>query len=98
MKVNASPRPTTARAAMATGSDSVSARVSWPATIRVPPVTIIAFDPKRSSRTPAGICAAAYTVSWSTTNVDRIAGLAANRSAASSPATPNVVRSMTATV
>ncbi len=59
MKVNASPRPTTARAAMAVGSDSLNARVSCPAAISSPPLTIIAREPKRSSSSPAGIWAPA---------------------------------------
>ena len=59
MKVNASPRPSTARAAMAAGSDSLKASVSWPTAINNPPATIITREPKRSSSSPAGICAPA---------------------------------------
>ena len=59
MNVNASPSPTTARAAIAAGSDSVNASDSWPMTIRLPPDRIITFEPKRSSNRPAGIWAAA---------------------------------------
>jgi hypothetical protein len=55
MKVKASPSPTTARAPIATGSDVVNARVSWPMAISAAPAAISARDPKRSSNTPAGI-------------------------------------------
>jgi hypothetical protein len=54
MNVSASPSPRTARAAIAAGRDSVNASVSWPVAISAPPVTISAFDPNLSSRTPAG--------------------------------------------
>ena len=59
MNVTASPRPTIARAAIAVGSDSVNASVSWPAAITVAPATISAFEPYRSSSKPAGTWAAA---------------------------------------
>jgi len=58
MKVTASPRPATARAAIAIGSDSVNANVI-PAAISTAPPAINAFEPNRSSSTPAGTCAAA---------------------------------------
>ena len=54
MNVTASPRPTTARAAMAAGRDSVNASTSWPAAISVAPDTINALEPNRSSSSPAG--------------------------------------------
>jgi hypothetical protein len=98
MKVTASPSPTTARAPSASGSDDVSASMSWPAAISAAPATISARDPKRSSSNPAGTCAPAYTMTCSTTNVESTPGLAANRSAAFSPETPSVVRSSTATM
>jgi hypothetical protein len=62
------------------------------------PDRINVFDPKRSSSTPAGTWAPAYTMTCSTTNVDSRLGLALNRSAASRPETPKVVRSRTATM
>ena len=59
MNVTASPRPTTARAAIAAGSDSVNASVSWPAAISVAPERISALEPNRSSSRPAGTWAPA---------------------------------------
>ena len=59
MNVNASPRPTTARAAIASGSDSVNASTSWPDAIRAAPQTISTLEPYRSSSTPAGTWAPA---------------------------------------
>ncbi len=40
MKVSASPKPTIARAPIAAGSDSLSARTSWPAVISAAPQTM----------------------------------------------------------
>ena len=59
MNVTASPSPTTARAAIAAGSDSVNASVSWPAAISVAPDRIKILEPNRSSSRPAGTCAPA---------------------------------------
>src|SRR6476469_9198176 len=98
MNVTASPSPTTARAAIAAGSDSVNASVSWPAAITVAPDRISALEPKRSSSRPAGTCAPAYTTICRTTNADSTPGPAVNRSPASMPETPSVVRSSTATM
>ena len=98
MNVTASPSPTTARAPIASGSDVVNASANWPAAINAAPATINTRDPYRSSSTPAGTCATAYTITCRTTNVDSTLGLAAKRSAAFSPDTPSVVRSSTATM
>ena len=62
MNVNASPRPSTARAAIAAGRDSVNASTSWPDAIKAAPTTISALEPNRSSSRPAGTCAPAYTM------------------------------------
>lgn len=97
MKVKASPSPSTARAAIAAGRVSDTASANCPAAIRMPPVTIIVLDPTRSSSSPAGTWAAAYTTTCSTTNVDSTPGLAPKRWAASRPDTPSEVRSSTAT-
>ncbi len=59
MNVSASPRPTTARAAIATGNTVVNARVSCPVAISAAPVTISVFEPSLSSSTPAGTWAPA---------------------------------------
>jgi hypothetical protein len=63
----------------------------------VAPERISALEPKRSRSKPAGTCALAYTTICRTTNDDSTPGLAVNRSPASSPETPSVVRSRTAT-
>ena len=55
----------------------------------------MAREPKRSTIRPAGICAETYTATWMKTNMARAPGLIWNRSAASSPATPSVVRCIT---
>jgi len=57
MNVTASPRPTTARAANAVGSDSVNASISWPDAITAVPERINVLEPNRSSSRPAGTCA-----------------------------------------
>jgi hypothetical protein len=77
MKVNASPAPTSTRAAMASGSPVATASSSCPAAITSAPVTTSVRAPNRSSSTPAGTCRLAYTSSWSTTNPDNTAGVAA---------------------
>ena len=95
MNVRASPMPTNARAATATGSDSVSANVICADAMISAPAAIILREPIRSSSTPAGICIAAYTTTCSTTNEDNRDGEIENRSAALSPATPKAVRCST---
>ena len=59
MNVTASPSPTTARAATAVGRDSVNASTSCPDAITAAPERISAFEPNRSSSSPAGTCAPA---------------------------------------
>ena len=57
----------------------------------------MAREPNRSTRTPTGICSAAYTSSCSTVKKEISAALAWKRSVASRPTTPNEVRWLTAT-
>ena len=95
-KTIASPAPRTARAATAPPKEVVEAKTSWPAVIRTSPVSSIAREPKRSSRTPTGTCMAAYTTSWSTVKAARLVALMSKRSAASRPATPSELRWKTA--
>src|SRR5262249_43483624 len=54
-------------------------------------------EPTRSMSTPTGICMAAYTISCTTANDDSTAAVTWNRSVADTPATPTLVRCMTAT-
>ena len=96
MNVKASPTPSTARAAMAIGNDSLNARVSCPAAIRNPPMTIITREPKRSTTgRPGG--ATAYMLTWRTTNDDSTRGWRGTCRRRPGPRRARVVRSRTAT-
>ena len=58
MNVTASPSPTTARAAMAAGSDSVNASASWPDAISAAPETISDLGAEPVEQQPGGhLCA-----------------------------------------
>ena len=59
MNVTASPSPTTARAAIAAGRDSVNASTSWPDAISRGAGEDQCLEPNRSSSSPAGTCAPA---------------------------------------
>ena len=92
----ASPAPTSTRRARPAAAPCAKASRSWPAASSTPLTTSIAREPNRSTSSPAGIWAAMYTATCTKTNADSVPGLIANRSAASRPATPSVVRCMTA--
>lgn len=97
MNVIASPQPSRAREARAVPYDVENAKPSWPTVKRTTPNVSIRFVPTRSTRRPTGICMPAYTRSWRIEKVERAEALTSKRSAASRPATPRLVRKMTAT-
>jgi len=92
-----SPAPTSTLATAPSGTVSATAMPRCPANMMLAPSDMSAREPNRSRSTPTGTCRPAYTTSWRTTNVDSTAAGAPNRAAASTPATPNVVRPNTAT-
>ena len=59
MKVNASPTPSTMRAAKATGSDRATANSAWAPAITSEPVMISRFEPYRAINTLTGTWSAA---------------------------------------
>ena len=94
-KTIASPVPTRTRAAAATGMVVACASRICPQASRTALATSIARGPKRSTSSPAGICATENTATWMNTKAARVPGLSPNRSAASRPAAARVVRCMT---
>src|SRR5690606_22140832 len=93
----ASPAPMSTRATYAGPSSSTRPSRSCPIAISVAPLAISTRDPSRSSSKPTGTCSPAYTATCTTTNVDSTVAFTPNRSAASTPATPNDPRCSTAT-
>lgn len=96
MKVMASPQPMTAREASAGPKVVARAKASCPALISRTPSSRTRLAPKRSTRRPTGICMAAYTSTCSTAKVESAEAPIPKRAAASSPATPRLVRWTTA--
>jgi hypothetical protein len=96
VNTTASPAPTSTRASTASGNAGATASRSWPDAITSALTASIRREPYRSTRMPAGSWAATYTAICTKTKVDRAPGETAKRCAASSPATPSVVRWATA--
>ena len=71
---------------------SAKAMTSCPTAITPMPAAMIGRAPKRSSRSPTGICIAPYTASWMTANIDRVDASASKRTAASTPTDDSDVR------
>ncbi len=96
MKVIASPQPSTARDASAGANAVENANASCPALIRATPSSSTRRGPIRSTSRPTGICIPAYTRTCRIEKVDSADAPIPNRAAASSPATPRLVRCTTA--
>ena len=90
--MQASPAPTSARPAIAGASVGLNANSSSPAPIASSPSVSDRRGPSRSASSPAGICIARYTPSCTVDNSAIALVVTPNRSAASSDATPRLIR------